>query len=295
MTNNFKKNEVICFVGDSITSDGRWIAEVYETLKKDEIRMFNCGIAGTTTEDALSRIYNDCLNFAPNYVVIMFGLNDIGLDLYAKQSPEAEEKKLANLIKYEKNITSLIEICQKTSKVILMTPTPYDDITDEHTNNFMANEGVTKASQIIKELATKYQLTLVDTNKSMNYYLSTEIIGPDRIHPNAKGHHIIAQTFMHETEIINEFDLENTFAISPQNKKRIKSTEIYRNMQFVEYYILKPMLENKKVTIQEKKEMLTQMLRKSTPFTKKMLDEYIKNIDFKDDVISEMVKSTLFE
>lgn len=294
MTNKFTENEVICFLGDSITSDGRWISEIYETIKQDKIRVFNCGIAGTTAGDGLARIYNDCLNFSPNHVVIMFGLNDVGLEFYnGNNSEELEEKRTKKLKDYENNMTQIIEICQKVSNVILMTPTPYDE-TNEQPENLMKNDAVSKASNIVKKLAEKYKLPLVDTNKTLNDHIPDEIISPDRVHPNAKGHRIIAQTFMSEIGLIDNFDIESTFTISPENKKRIKFTEMYRAIQFVEFYVLKPQTQNKKIPIEDKKQILKQMLSTVNPYNKKMIEQYLKNIDFKDDIISEMVKHTIY-
>lgn len=43
----FKDKDVICFLGDSITANGLWMAEVYQELrKKYRIKCYNIGVPG---------------------------------------------------------------------------------------------------------------------------------------------------------------------------------------------------------------------------------------------------------
>ena len=46
----FKDYDVVCFFGDSITSNGLWLAEIYQYLrKKYKIKCYNCGVSGGMT------------------------------------------------------------------------------------------------------------------------------------------------------------------------------------------------------------------------------------------------------
>lgn len=82
------KNDRICFLGDSITADGIWVAEIIEYFIKhypeQKIGFYNCGISGTRGYRAneANRLYCDCFNLYPKYVVIMFGMNDAEPQLY---------------------------------------------------------------------------------------------------------------------------------------------------------------------------------------------------------------------
>ena len=49
----FHDNDVICFLGDSITANGLWMSEVYQVLrKKYKVRCYNCGVSGSTARCA---------------------------------------------------------------------------------------------------------------------------------------------------------------------------------------------------------------------------------------------------
>ena len=45
----FKKNDIVCFLGDSITAKGLWMAEVYQSIRKTcAVKCYNCGVSGIT-------------------------------------------------------------------------------------------------------------------------------------------------------------------------------------------------------------------------------------------------------
>ena len=79
----FQDGDVLCFLGDSITANGRWMAEVYQNLReKYGVKCYNCGVSGGMTEFALFYLDSQCLVHSPDYVVMMFGINDIYRELY---------------------------------------------------------------------------------------------------------------------------------------------------------------------------------------------------------------------
>ena len=53
-----------------------------DNYKEDRVKLFNCGVPGDSSSKAVDRLYEDCLIFNPDIVVIMFGANDIGRVLY---------------------------------------------------------------------------------------------------------------------------------------------------------------------------------------------------------------------
>ena len=79
----FLEKDIICFLGDSITANGRWMAEVYQYLrKKYKVKCYNCGFSGGTALNASYYLNSECLIYNPDYVSIMFGINDIRISLY---------------------------------------------------------------------------------------------------------------------------------------------------------------------------------------------------------------------
>ena len=74
--------KTICFLGDSITAEGVWEAEIFEKARHDQMRFFNCGVSGGTATTALDRLYYMCLDRNPDMVSVMFGVNDNNCEYY---------------------------------------------------------------------------------------------------------------------------------------------------------------------------------------------------------------------
>ena len=71
----FKDKDVICFLGDSITANGLWMAEVYQELrKKYKVKCYNIGVSGGRIFMAEKCLYSRCLAFNPDYVTVSFGI-----------------------------------------------------------------------------------------------------------------------------------------------------------------------------------------------------------------------------
>lgn len=216
----FKENDVVCFLGDSITMDGRWVAEIFENVKDKNVRVFNCGIGGDKSWQGLQRIYYDCLSRCPNYVVVKFGMNDVHDYLYydtcTMEENARETEKIEALDIYKGNICKILDVIIKANATpILCTPTPYDEISDLPAYNKTFNVAMTKCKEIIFDLGKQYNVKVVDLNKAMNKANKTmSVIREDRSHPNKLGNHIMAQVFMQATGIIEKTDIEKEFIMS---------------------------------------------------------------------------------
>ena len=94
----FNKNETVCFLGDSITTHGHFVKEVFQFLvdnhKEDRVKIYNCGVPGDAACRTIDRLYEDCLILNPTTVVLMLGANDIERALYMpnKEIENVEEK-----------------------------------------------------------------------------------------------------------------------------------------------------------------------------------------------------------
>ncbi len=84
----FKGNERVCFIGNSITMNGKfhnYIELYYATRFPDrKIEFYNCGISGDVSGGMLERMDSDILIHKPTWSVLMVGMNDINSGLYAK-------------------------------------------------------------------------------------------------------------------------------------------------------------------------------------------------------------------
>ena len=204
----FKTNDVICFIGNSITHDGRYHAftQAFNAMRfpYEKPEYVNCGIAGDVADGMLKRMDEDILSHKPTYAFLMTGMNDIQSSLYSKDEATAEtiknrQKALDNYyVKTEKLVSILIE---NKVQPIFIAPTIYDQTaTIKTVNNFGANDALGLCAEHIKKMAIKYNAPLVDFYSLMNAINKQEqqkdsnftIVGQDRVHPGDVGHFVMA-------------------------------------------------------------------------------------------------------
>ncbi|MBE9512133.1 MAG: hypothetical protein IMY71_14785 [Bacteroidetes bacterium] len=116
------------------------------------VEVINRGKKGGTVADGLVRIEDDVLSHSPDYVLVMFGMDDALAGVEANRFREDLEK-IVNRIKEEK------------AKAILMTPPP---ISERMTVNCTTEElkrrqaHLTGLVQAIRDIAEKKKLSLID-------------------------------------------------------------------------------------------------------------------------------------
>ena len=124
----------ICFIGNSITQDGRYhkILNAYYSTRYpgSDVRFVSCGIGGDTAGGMVARFKNDILPHRPDYAFLMTGMNDMITDLYRngiEVDQELIERRKASIERYKSDVTKLVDMLQQEGIVpILMTPTIYD-------------------------------------------------------------------------------------------------------------------------------------------------------------------------
>ena len=227
----------VCFLGDSITRRGYWIAELFEYLRKDGIRIYNCGVSGDNATAAISRLYSDCLCRTPDIVVMMFGMNDVGRTLYDAGRPDEPEKKQHRIEKFEASMRRLVEMIREAgADVILCTPTPCDDVTPDPPVVNDCNVGLEKCAEIVRELAKELEVPCVDFFAYLRPLLGKEYQTlPDRVHPTPESHHFMAQCFMRDMEWIREIDPTPFLPLSAENQARFDVEQNAREIQFIEW------------------------------------------------------------
>jgi acyl-CoA thioesterase-1 len=172
--------ETILFLGDSLT-EGYQLSkeEAYpalierELLKKHkDIKVINGGVSGATSASGLKRM-DWYLKAKPDIMVLALGSND-GL---RGTKPEVTEK----------NLVSVIEKSQERGITVILAGMKMP------TN--MGEKYRTEFENVYSKLAKKYSLKFVP-------FLLEGVGGkpelnlPDGIHPNAKGHEVIARTVL---------------------------------------------------------------------------------------------------
>lgn len=205
----FADGEVVVFVGDSITHDGRWhrcIADFYATRFPDRHVVFiNAGIAGDNASGVLLRVDADVLRWKPSTAVVMLGMNDCGRDAYRPGS-DADQQFLAirerSLTSYHDNMLKLAtQLRAATRHLILATPSPYEDTAKLAAANLPgANGGLHRGAEMVKAIAASTKADVVDFHAPMTAIgldrqrqdPAFSLIGPDRVHPASPGHLVMA-------------------------------------------------------------------------------------------------------
>jgi lysophospholipase L1-like esterase len=205
----FADGEVVVFVGDSITHDGRWhrcIADFYATRYPDRHIVFiNAGIAGDNASGTLLRVDADVLRWKPSTAVVMLGMNDCGRDAYRPGS-DTDQQMLAirerSLTNYHDNMLKLAtQLRAATRHLILITPSPYEDTAKLIAPNLPgANGGLRRGAEMVSGIADSTKAALVDVHAPMTAMNldgqrqdpAFSLIGPDRVHPASPGHLVMA-------------------------------------------------------------------------------------------------------
>lgn len=236
----FKDKDIICFLGDSITASGLWEAEVYQFLrKKHRIKCYNCGVSGAIAERVVGYMHQECLIYNPDYVVLMLGMNDFGVNFYTTEearNPEEKELREKYYHMHVRDYEKIIQECKNAgAEVIICLPTPYDEVSNFDTEKKFYQSILEKACDFQLEMAKKYECRVVNFKDNMIPLLSKrEIIRPDRTHPTEHGYHVMAQIFLKEIGEIEECDFDTPFIFEEWNKKRHDAEMKNHKLNFVE-------------------------------------------------------------
>ncbi|MFB3903693.1 MAG: SGNH/GDSL hydrolase family protein [Acidobacteriota bacterium] len=205
--------------GDSTTAsrlvDGHPL-EVYATQLARRLagegvipEVLNKGIPGNNTVDAWKRFERDVLSVRPHVVFIQFGINDSAVDVWKK--PPAAGPRVP-LETYQAKLRMMVrELRAIGAEVYLMTPnplrwtpelrklysgTPYDP-SDPDGFNVLLRE----YAEAVRQLAAEEKVRLVDVYQAFEEYgkvegQSTDDLLLDGMHPNGRGHRLVADLIM---------------------------------------------------------------------------------------------------
>ena len=286
----------ICFLGDSITVAGLWIAEVFENVKKDGVKLYNCGVAGDSALRSLNRLYATCLSYNPDTVVVMFGMNDVGQWLYEETNNEPEERKGELINLFEKSMREIADkIIGAGIELVLCTPTPFDDITPFDGEKITVNEGLAKCAEITRKLAAERDCKCIDFFKELYEVLKKErIVQEDRVHQTEQGQHYMAQVFMREMGI--KAHTEN-FVLEGVNKERYKLEQDLGHIDFVEWNLMLEERLKRKMTHADKigfaKKKLAEAKEAADKTNISWYEVYLDTVEDKEDIRAKLTELTL--
>lgn len=198
------KEEILLFVGDSITESGRFhdpegIGDGYVKFIRDYLsiaypyqcpKVINKGISGNHITDLLERWERDVIEVRPDYVSISIGINDVWRRL------DHSGKELVFPDRYESLLRYLIEETNKKlkAKIILMEPT----IHGEEANS-AGNRMLTDYVKTVVKLSEEYNTILVPTHQAFLQHLQDhpeEQLTTDGVHMNEAGNKLMAKTWL---------------------------------------------------------------------------------------------------
>jgi len=189
----------VVWLGDSITAAhtyGRYV-ETFFLLRRPDLNLtfINAGIGGHSALDGLNRLDRDVLVHQPSVVVINFGMNDAG---YPAASPHAA---------FIKNIDATIERLRQggVQRIIWVEPTP------AHAAGVSAQSKLAERQRQLERYVAQMRshgvqsdVIKVQWHDQMKQALNAASakpdfkLIPDRIHPSAPGHAVMAAEFLRQ-------------------------------------------------------------------------------------------------
>jgi len=188
----------VIFFGDSITqagvNPGGYIMRIDSMCTKEgqqsNYEFIGAGISGNKVYDLYLRMEEDVLAKNPDLVFIYIGVNDVWHKATSGTGTDAD--------KFEKFYTAIIKkLRDKNIKVVLCTPATIGEKNDFSNQQ---DGDLNQYSKIIRDLATKNNLPLIDLRKIFLAYnvannpenKTKGILTTDGVHLNAKGNQLVA-------------------------------------------------------------------------------------------------------
>ena len=187
------------FFGDSITEQGTSYAGYIKQLQyllqeaaiDDDYELVNAGVSGDKVYDLYLRMDEDILSKGADIVVIFIGVNDVGHKFSILTGTDIKGFKAFYMAIIERLISARIKVVLCTLALIGENPA------------FESNEDkeLELYSALIRSLASRYDLALVDVRKTFTSYniaynienKDQGILTLDKIHLNNKGNALLAE------------------------------------------------------------------------------------------------------
>jgi len=201
---SLKNDDVIVFLGDSITAAGArpggYVALSSDAISKAYpeygIQVIGAGIGGHKVPDCQKRLDRDVLQKKPTIVLIYIGINDVWHWTHPRvkargkkgTTPEAFESGLKDMIK---------KINDVGARVILCTPTVIGEKSDGSNPD---DKMLDQYSDISRKVAKQTGSQLLDLRKAFISHLKEHnpenaekgILTGDSVHMNARGNRLLA-------------------------------------------------------------------------------------------------------
>ncbi len=197
----------VIFFGDSITDQRLYttFTETYAVTRfpNRTITFVHSGWGGDRVTGGGGggidiRLKRDIAAYKPSVVTIMLGMNDGRVRAFDQQIFDIYANGYKKIVKD-------LKAANPGVRITAIRPSPYDDVTQEPRFTGGYNDVLVRYGQFIQELAAKENLHVADLNTSVVAMLAkaksialedSRKIVPDRVHPAASGHLIMAAALL---------------------------------------------------------------------------------------------------
>ena len=281
----FNDNSRVCFLGDSITSGGIWIAKIFEYYKNagTSARFYNLGIAGNTAVLALDFLEKELFLKDANDVVIMFGMNDIKRQRYLD---EIDEKVKPSALEASKNALEKLVHKLKGKNIILCSSTP-------HAEDKEINAALCEIGAKMKSLAKNIGVSYIDFHKLFSDVADRiKLIEDDNLHPNLVGNAVLANAFLslqgfnvYTGQDAAKWEEESRFEMCEENVKRFKAEAALRSIEFVKRIVMPS-------CVGDEDEYLDEYYKSCDAFFRKQISVYKRSKNNEGELFETLVKYT---
>ncbi len=187
-----KNGDSIAFLGDSITKQGEAKPLGYVTLVIDGLARAGvkataipAGISGQSSPHMLGRLERDVISKKPVWMLLSCGVND---------APNGMDNPGVPVPDYEKNITAILDKCQKAGiKVMILTATMIFEDPES-----VPNKNLVPYNAFLRKIAEARGLPLADLNALMQEAVKSKpnpnrnYLTVDGVHMNERGNVMMA-------------------------------------------------------------------------------------------------------
>lgn len=196
----FPKHTRIAFIGDSITAGANFTARVaayyVRHLPHLGVTFKNAGVSGGSANSALLYYDASVASFHPTHALIMLGVNDSDRDALNLADETQRTARLdAAHTRYVTRMNTLLDRLKNDGvSVTLCTPAPYAEyVVTDQTPLPGGYALIRRYAETVRSMARERGLSLVDFHAMLSeYYPCETIYNPDHVHPNDRGHHLMA-------------------------------------------------------------------------------------------------------
>jgi lysophospholipase L1-like esterase len=212
----------ITFFGDSITEQREYTEDVEEYVLTRyptwKVSFHNAGVGGDKVSGGRAgpidlRLDRDVFAWHPDVITIMLGMNDC---YYRPDQPGIYAT-------YTEGFRHIVESIHKNSphtRLTLIQPSPYDDVTREPAVPGGLNSVLLKYSAFVAQLASERGALVADFNAPVTSVLKAintespalaQQVVPDRVHPQQGGHWIMAESLLkswHASALVSSVEID---------------------------------------------------------------------------------------